>query len=192
MLPSVTAGGGPQADVNPSFDVAVTGLQWAANYSQSRRFLVLTLSRPRCDGLNRLLSVCNNVAVEFKQPALYASRLGIDAKLAEALQAEGIPFAPEAHQLNERASSSQGPFALDKQQSSKEAADRFHISIAWSLAVSGAQELSLLSSENVTQVKDLRVPITTVKAKIGNVINVINLSDSRTVSSKPKWMGLSV
>ena len=175
-------------DLNSRFDVGVTGLRWAANFSQSRRFLVLTLSRPQNNGLHRLLSVCNGIAREFKQPALYSSRPGPDGSTANASRIEGPPVAPQALEINEPVGSSHACSTFDNQQVPEDTTDGFHISIAWSHA---APEKPIQASETLPQVRSLKVPITAVKTKIGNVINVIELGNASLASSKPKWMGLA-
>ncbi|KAK5353046.1 poly(U)-specific 3'-to-5' RNA exonuclease [Exophiala xenobiotica] len=50
-----------RSNVQP-FNVQATGLDWVANYERSRFFLVLKLSRPSNNDLNRLLSASNAAA----------------------------------------------------------------------------------------------------------------------------------
>ncbi|KAK5199190.1 poly(U)-specific 3'-to-5' RNA exonuclease [Exophiala xenobiotica] len=53
-----------RSNVQP-FNVQATGLDWVANYERSRFFLVLKLSRPSNNDLNRLLSASNAAARQF-------------------------------------------------------------------------------------------------------------------------------
>ncbi|KIX01748.1 uncharacterized protein Z518_09475 [Rhinocladiella mackenziei CBS 650.93] len=53
------------------FTVHITGLDWVANHDETRYFLVLKLSRPENNDLNKLLSLCNETAQEFELAQLY-------------------------------------------------------------------------------------------------------------------------
>jgi len=53
------------------FTVHVAGLDWVANHDRTRFFLVLKLSKPDKDDLNKLLLACNATARQFGLPQLY-------------------------------------------------------------------------------------------------------------------------
>lgn len=54
-----------------TFIVTAKEVAWASNFDKTRWFLVLRLSTPENDDLNRLLKACNACAREYGQPELY-------------------------------------------------------------------------------------------------------------------------
>lgn len=54
-----------------SFSVRLRAADWVPNFDQTRYFLVLKLTRPRHDELNKLLDACNQCARDSKLPELY-------------------------------------------------------------------------------------------------------------------------
>ncbi|KIW20180.1 hypothetical protein PV08_00755 [Exophiala spinifera] len=87
-----------------NFTVCVTGLAWVANHDGSRYFLVLKLSRPPNDELNKLLSACNAAARRLGLTELYAHQ-------RKRVDEDGLREKLERSDMT----------------------DAFHISIAWSL-----------------------------------------------------------
>jgi U6 snRNA phosphodiesterase len=55
------------------FNVSPTHLDWVANQDKSRHFLVLKLTQPRNDDLNKLLTACNGCAKSLGLEQLYAN-----------------------------------------------------------------------------------------------------------------------
>ncbi len=55
------------------FSVNPTHLDWVANHDKSRYFLVLKLTQPRNDDLNKLLKACNVCAKSLGLEQLYAN-----------------------------------------------------------------------------------------------------------------------
>lgn len=54
-----------------SFSVGLRAVDWVPNFDKTRYFLVLKLTRPPYDDLNKLLSACNQCARDSKLPELY-------------------------------------------------------------------------------------------------------------------------
>ena len=128
------------------FRVEATKLDWAANHDKTRFFLVLRLSKPQDDELNRLLSLCNATAEHFGQPQLYVEPTDI-------------------HQLRVRPQLKGNKTGKIADQS-----DAFHISIAWTLDEpndSARQSLAALAED---QLPTLKVSFHVLKLKIGNAV----------------------
>ena len=88
-----------------AFRVAPTTLAWVPNLEGSRYFLVLKLTRPRDDDLNKLLAACNACARAWSMDLLYAV----------ATSDEGVNAASQTQDCDQDRSSA------------------FHISVAWTL-----------------------------------------------------------
>ena len=56
-----------------AFKVSPNRLAWVANVEGSRYFLVLSLTRPRNDDLNKLLNACNACAEAWDMNTLYGN-----------------------------------------------------------------------------------------------------------------------
>lgn len=54
-----------------SFSVGLRAVDWVPNFDKTRFFLVLKLTRPANDDLNKLLSACNTSARNSQLPELY-------------------------------------------------------------------------------------------------------------------------
>lgn len=59
-----------------SFSVTLRAVDWVPNFDKTRFFLVLKLTRPPNDDLNKLLSACNKCARKSKLPELYHEPTG--------------------------------------------------------------------------------------------------------------------
>lgn len=57
-----------------AFHIQPRDLAWHSNENSTRWFLVLRLQRSTEQAMNHLLEACNNVANDFGQPLLYASK----------------------------------------------------------------------------------------------------------------------
>ncbi len=131
-------------------------VKWVGNYERTRWFLVLGLRRPRGDGLNRLLRICNTVAEDFGQPELYGSP---PAK-------EQTPSTPSMGISKERDGKVSGEF---------DRSEAFHISIAWTLEEPPQIEDGGGQSDDGGGEPDLSVEVKDVKVKCGNFVMSIPL-----------------
>ena len=162
----------------------MTGLRWEANQTQNRHFLVLALARPPCNGLNRLLAACNEVAAKFGQPTLYNAGSPTKPNL---LRSEGSGKGqPSSQDCKKNADP-----LFDSQQDEgaealKDVLDCFHVSIAWSLATPGGDRPDTLNLND--KLGTLEVPISTVKIKIGNQVSSISLGNNDMRQKGRKWL----
>ena len=167
----------------PYFQLALTGLTWVPNFEGTRWFLVLTLTElgseeqsaaERYPRLSSLLDACNTTAVAFKQPWLYvpARRTGTTGR-----RAAKVRRGEKAEMMNGVAGKAKDP------------SENFHISIAWSLHEVELTDGNAPVAELVTtSLKDLHVPVTAVKAKVGNQITVLDL-DATTTKDNRSFLG---
>lgn len=148
------------SDVHP-FDVALEGLDWVSNYEKTRWFLVLRVTRPENDGLNRLLRVSNRSLAAFGQPPLY----------------EAPSQSLEPREKGKRGTPRDkkgGRPAKPPEQPVVDYSHCFHISIAWSLSEPSPEDKERVSKVDLRGLRGLTVHFSSVKAKIGN--NVLNLA----------------
>ena len=131
-----------------SFSLDIVGLNWVSNYDKTRVFLVLTLSRPRHDELNRLLSICNSSAHRFGLSRLY----------------DGMPS---------DAVEQQPPF---QSQDICDHSDAFHISIAWALQEPRKDASAGVNQTALDPTQPLKVDFDMLKVRIGNTVNDIPLT----------------
>jgi hypothetical protein len=155
-----------RAAVHP-FHTYFSGLKWVPNFERNRWFLVLGLEKPERDELNRLLNVCNEVAEKCGHPALYTGGLG-DGPMDVNYPSTNIKRRRKSvQQLNEEEVGK--PSLVDR-------TENFHVSIAWNLAEPDPNWLTLVRNINMTSYKGLTMTsFDAVKAKIGNVVNSIDL-----------------
>jgi hypothetical protein len=153
------------------FSVKPTNVNWVANYEKTRWFLVLHLTKPSGNELNKLLRVCNNEAQKFNHPPLYAASPEPNSTPRQIVRTERIkPSAVEIQDLSEA----------------------FHISIGWTLE-SPSEDLIELT-KNVFQhgkfdaIKQIDILVKEIKLKLGNVVLSIPLS-SRVSDSRPLFGG---
>lgn len=124
---------------------------------------MLRLEKPAGDGLNQLLRVCNAVAEDHGQPPLYK---------------------PPRELANTKANI-KGPYAKSRRQSIhsesseyQDASDSFHFSIAWTLQNPNTelrQFTHILKTEQLENIRGIRVKVTEVKAKVGNIVSSMTL-----------------
>ncbi|OBT51175.1 hypothetical protein VE04_07862 [Pseudogymnoascus sp. 24MN13] len=146
------------------FPITFNGCDWASNYEGTRWFLALRVAKPLEDNLNKLLRVCNDTVQSHGQPPLYASARPPD------------PDTPAQNKLPPRPpSNSPSP--------QKDLSSSFHISIAW--ALTGPSKTSdtpkYPSAPEIEKLNSASTPIVAseIKAKIGNVVTSIPLSEER-------------
>jgi hypothetical protein len=151
----------------PSFEVSVTGLGWVANNEKTRWFLVMHLDRAPQDGLNQLLRISNRVARSFGQLPLYA----------EPQPSFGLPSAKRRNGPTDSASSRKVASSI----SNTDMSSSFHISIGWTRTPPSQDLVDAL--DRVTELKEIKVDVRTVKAKIGNTITSIPLTSKVDVSN---------
>ena len=151
-----------------SFEVAIRGLEWVANYERTRWFLVLKLEKAPQNGLNKLLHISNETVTDFGQPSLYIDSLrsSVDGRSRKRQAGRSKETAAAA------ASSSTGRSAPSND---SDMSSSFHISIGWML---GAPMEGLGERLNTTGIdyQAMKVDVHTVKAKIGNGITAISLA----------------
>jgi U6 snRNA phosphodiesterase len=124
-----------------AFNARAFDVDWVSNYDKSRFFLVLKLSKPPEDELNRLLRVCNNVARLFDLPPLYDH--------SSEVKHGSRPETPVE--------------VLDR-------SDAFHSSIAWSLQKPGDSWRPMLKASARDGLCGLKIPFSVLKLKMGNVV----------------------
>lgn len=151
------------ADLDSSFELTVTGMDWVSNYEGNRWFLVLRLGKPEHDGLNRLLRLSNTVAETFGQPPLYAKPQQIRRGKHVEKKTKRVVRTTEADSMIP------GPHTTDDLSSC------FHISIGWmvdkpdSLMKQGLQDMK---GEDIS----FGISVTAVKIKIGNAVTSVSLA----------------
>ncbi|KAJ5404267.1 hypothetical protein N7509_004138 [Penicillium cosmopolitanum] len=134
------------------FNVYPETLKWVSNYEKTRWFLVLRVSKPKADNLNRLLGLCNSTLHRFGQPPLYA----------------------RADPMSERSPDS-GPAPGSAQTDDGDFSGCFHISIAWCLNAPDSTELERVNDVKLDKAQAIDVPFPCVKAKIGNYVESFEL-----------------
>ncbi|KAM0804110.1 U6 snRNA phosphodiesterase Usb1 [Usnea florida] len=156
---------------NP-FTVTVKGLEWVANYENTRWFLVLKLEKPPQDDLNKLLQFSNQNVTAFGQPPLYTDSL------------QPLPDAQSRkRQAGNRGRSKEmtGAAASSFMNSSgsisyPDVSSSFHISIGWTLDAPTQDLRERLNSTDI-DLQGITIDINTVKVKIGNGITAISLAN---------------
>ncbi|KAE8451056.1 hypothetical protein EG329_004728 [Mollisiaceae sp. DMI_Dod_QoI] len=150
------------------FDVSFTCLDWVPNFENTRWFLVLRLQKPDLDGLNKLLYTSNAVVQEYSQPPLYAKPTQSNVKYRTKFESRKVATKKTA-----------SPW-IDMEDFST----AFHISIAWTLAAPSPELLELtksLTSNNFDKIKQIRVAVEEIKAKVGNIVTNMPLPKSITL-----------
>ena len=132
------------------FKLSITGLDWVSNFENTRWFLVLRVSKPENDALNRLLKTTNHALSLFNQPPLYDKNSIVDERNQKK---------PGVRNHNLLAQQHPGDFS-----------QCFHISIAWRLTEPTPEEKAYLKATKLGDVQDIIVQFDSVKIKIGNQI----------------------
>ncbi|KAJ5580989.1 hypothetical protein N7450_007290 [Penicillium hetheringtonii] len=174
-----------QRDFSPRpFHVSPQTLKWVSNYEKTRWFLVLRVSRPKYNNLNRLLNLCNSVLHRFGQPPLYAkldeNQNGIeDLAFTYALNSDsdsnsksGVRPVPVPVPVLESESS---PAPVNGADNNGDFSSCFHISIAWRLKAPDSAEVERVQRVGLDKVRAIDIPFHCVKAKIGNYVDTFEL-----------------
>lgn len=153
----------------PPFQISFKSLAWVANSERSRWFLVLRVSRPDGDELQRLLNISNVTVRKTGQLPLYAS--------------SNPTYHSPSH--DKRSSHQEGRSIdirehLDIMNSTKHECDpdAFHVSIAWKLSPPNQDLLEcteLVSNKNIQHFSQFLLHIEKIKVKVGNAVTVIPL-----------------
>ncbi|OQE26566.1 hypothetical protein PENSTE_c005G03679 [Penicillium steckii] len=164
----------------PSFHVSPQTLKWDSNYEKTRWFLVLRVSRPKYDNLNRLLKTCNSVLHRFGQPPLYAKldeiengNEGEDLALKSASTSNsGVRPVPVPMSVS---TSTPQSTPVNGDENNGDFSSCFHISIAWRLKEPDPGEVERVQSIDLDKVRAIDIPFHCVKAKIGNYVETFEL-----------------
>ncbi|GFF38943.1 putative U6 snRNA phosphodiesterase [Aspergillus udagawae] len=141
-----------QESTVPAFSVNPYSLDWVSNYERTRWFLVLRVTKPANDNLNRLLGLSNRSLAHFGQPPLYAGR----------------PAGP-VHRLERHES-------VQPDTQPEDLSHCFHVSLAWSLTEPTPEQKKKIEAIDLHRLRSLFIHFDCVKAKIGNNISSIPLS----------------
>ena len=158
---------------------------------------MLELARPTHDGLNRLLSACNQVAARYAQPQLYADGTASASPpglVGSSPAAMGKP-APAFNENVDRKLTTPEETATRADRIEKRASllDRtacFHVSIAWSLASPDCSVVEMVVPPDLrSALCELQVPVSDVKLKIGNAITSFRLGQRDNGKVRRYWLG---
>jgi hypothetical protein len=116
----------------------------------TRWFLVLRVTKPAKDNLNRLLGLSNRSLAHFGQPPLYAGRPGV-----------------HRHGRHESVKPDAQPEDLSH---------CFHVSLAWTLTEPTPEQKKKIEAIDLRRLQSLSIHFDCVKVKIGNNISSIPLS----------------
>lgn len=147
------------------------GLEWVANYEETRWFLVLKLERPPQNGLNKLLYTSNQTVTDFGQPPLYIDLL----QSSNSGQSRKRQAGYRGQSTETIVAAASGSMTGPGPSTDIDISSNFHISIGWTLS---APTQGLREGINTTGIdfQAINVEINTVKAKIGNGITAISLA----------------
>ncbi|KAI9811350.1 MAG: poly(U)-specific 3'-to-5' RNA exonuclease [Pycnora praestabilis] len=164
------------------FNVSLASLDWVPNYENTRWFLVLRISKPANDGLNRLLRLSNQTILAFGQPPLYAeNKVPSEPPQDRSGRGRGRIFhnsrgGGRGRQNFEARHSRE----VIREEKNLDFSGHFHISIGWSLEAPSPAMVTRVSS---TEIKGLlekgllgvKIRFETLKAKLGNAVTVLSL-----------------
>ena len=146
-------------------------LEWVANYENTRWFLVLKLEKAPQNGLNKLLHLSNQTAMEFGQPPLYTA-----PSLQPPVDVPRKRRVGNARRRSEMtgttASSSMNYYGLSN---FADMSSNFHISIGWTLNAPTDVLRERLNSTGV-DFQAIKFDVNSVKAKVGNCVTAISLA----------------
>lgn len=159
--------------------MTVRGLEWVANYENTRWFLVLKLEKAPQNGLNKLLHLSNQTVTSFGQPPLYidSQQSSVDGQ-SRKCEAGNVGRSKEARRgaSSPAISRPETPYDLDM-------SSNFHISIGWTLGVPTQGMRERLNSSGIDS-QAIKFDVNTVKVKIGNGITAISLAAKIDNSNK--------
>ncbi len=131
------------------FRVTPTTVEWVPNMERSRYFLVLKLTKPVNDDLNKLLAACNACVKAWGMNPLYTNS-GSD---------HGGETSSQTQKLGQDESSA------------------FHVSIAWTLGKPSDAQQTMLEGKAYDQLRGIGTDFACVKIKVGNVVTDVPLPD---------------
>ncbi|KAI9806916.1 MAG: poly(U)-specific 3'-to-5' RNA exonuclease [Piccolia ochrophora] len=160
------------------FSISFCSLDWVANFEQTRWFLVLRLATPSPPALNRLLRLSNRTVEAFGQLPLYAN--------PQSTTSASIP-AGKGHRGGSKGGQRGGHWrdysfkTTTSSEKDRDASDKFHVSIGWSLEKPTADLVAIISSQKlftlmkpVTQ--EVQVDFQSIKLKMGNAVTNLPFS----------------
>lgn len=148
------------------FKISFKELEWHPNEDHTRWFLVLRVADEE-NQLSQLLSKSNAVASHYKQPKLYVD---------DEDQGPGRMRQSQAH----------------REQKGVSVANKFHISIAWSLSAPSGSREAVRKKRDESQeeqmdlpesVTSLEIPFNEVKVRIGQDVSSLPLHPKRRKAS---------
>jgi hypothetical protein len=167
-----------KATVRP-FNIQFGSLKWVSNFQRNRWFLVLGITKPAQDELNKLLRACNNAVEQCGHPGLYIGGRG-DGPMED--------NEPLEH-TTKRRRSTQHADDKDNASGAVDRTENFHISIAWNLEEPDPAWVALLKHIDVNKhIHALEAPFDAVKAKVGNVVHSIDLGTRKGNSRRGAGM----
>ncbi|KAH6669325.1 U6 snRNA phosphodiesterase Usb1 [Halenospora varia] len=143
------------------FKVTFSGLDWVANFENTRWFLVLKLVTPSCNGLNKLLHVSNKCVQKYGQPPLYADPSSVT----------GEGYVGEDKIKSKATTLKNGSHTQD-------APNAFHISVAWMLNAPNPDLIDMtktIVAKHFQDVTAIRINVNEIKAKVGNHVTNVAL-----------------
>lgn len=179
-----------RAAVRP-FNVRFTGLKWVSNYERNRWFLVLGIEKPARDELNRLLSACNDAAEQCGHPPLYVGGKG-DGPM-ETNSASDISSNKKMMMMKMMMNNNSNRGSGKQTESSIDRTQNYHVSIAWNIEEPSPEWITLVQGVDVSNFisSSPQAPFESVKAKIGNTINNIELDPRKAnIGRKSGLLGL--
>ncbi|CAL3972435.1 unnamed protein product [Diplocarpon coronariae] len=153
------------------FDISFDGLKWVANFEGTRWFLVLRIPRPRDDGLNKLLFVCNSIVRQYGQPPLYPKPPTEPSTITFKKEEQCRPM------KNKRSRPSLAHMKPDWSDM-QDATAAFHISLAWTLGKPSQELLELtktVTENHLNEIQQFQVQIEEIKCKVGNNVSSMSL-----------------
>ena len=150
-------------------------IDWVANFEATRWFLVLRLTKPAGNELNRLLQISNQVASNFGQPSLYSPSVQAENRATE----RGRVYRARS---GRRRANLRGALLAPRPPPVPDQSSSFHISVAWSLKPPSEEMKGALANIGVSELAALSLHVEAVKAKIGNAISVFPLSSKAKAS----------
>jgi U6 snRNA phosphodiesterase len=142
--------GGIRLQAARTFVVVPNSVEWVHNHDRTCYFLVLRLSRPRGNDLNKLLSASNAAAKSLGLGELY--------------------HGPEEHPTGDKDTRLEGEKSRGVERDSC-----FHISIAWMLRAPSESARTVLHDVLSRDFVETPIRFECVKIKIGNVIHDVAL-----------------
>lgn len=173
------------------FNVRFTGLKWVSNYERNRWFLVLGIEKPARDELNRLLSACNDAAEQCGHPPLYVGGKG-DGPM-ETNSASDISSNKKMMMMKMMMNNNSNRGSGKQTESSIDRTQNYHVSIAWNIEEPSPEWITLVQGVDVSNFisSSPQAPFESVKAKIGNTINNIELDPRKAnIGRKSGLLGL--